>query len=350
VLLFRAKRKATHTRLKEALEKRQDADEESVFKITDTDLKVEQKDTQVSLNVLMEEMSKVLLGIGKLQLTGVSDPHGHGPQSTQVSLSYPASEQVHTLFRRILHSAVRKVCDIHLKRPKAKEDDKKLSPDMLRRVQESATVMLKKERLERADIEPSKDDKGVLELYGQVFAQLKQSAQAWENELSEYEALKPAKIERVEHELAKAACGPPQSHKNWQVMSMAAARTLSSISRLYFHTNGGITARLLESVSAKNLDNLADWFARVYLPLRLVLRTTTANVDDDQSRLDIQYDLISLEKLQQPSANLDRNLCLFLSELTGYGHVYPEAVRNQRRRLRKHLLCGSLEGLAELTS
>jgi hypothetical protein len=217
-------------------------------------------------------------------------------------------------------------------------------------MQESATVMLKKEKLEKADIEPCTDDKALLELYDKIFAQLRQSAQAWENELNEYEAIKPKKIERIEAELAKAACGPPSSHKNWQAMSMAAARTLSSMSRLYFFTNGGITAKLLESVSAKSLDNLADWFSRVYLPLRLVLRTTTANVDDDQSRLDITYDLISLEKLQQPSANLDRNLCLFLNELTGYGHVYPEAVRNQRKRLRKHLLVCSLETLSELTS
>lgn len=41
---------------------------------------------------------------------------------------------------------------------------------------------------------------------------------------------------------------------------------------------------------------------------------------------------------------------MFLNELTGYGHIYPDAVRNQRKRLRKHLLVCSLESLSELTS
>lgn len=41
VLLFRARRKATHARLKAAIDARKDGDEEQVFKITDHDLKIE---------------------------------------------------------------------------------------------------------------------------------------------------------------------------------------------------------------------------------------------------------------------------------------------------------------------
>jgi hypothetical protein len=45
-----------------------------------------------------------------------------------VSLSYPSNEPANTLFRQMLHNAVKKVCDVHVKKPKTKEDEK-LKPD-----------------------------------------------------------------------------------------------------------------------------------------------------------------------------------------------------------------------------
>ena len=69
---------------------------------------------------------------------------------------------------------------------------------------------------------------------------------------------------------------------------------------------------------------MADWFIKEYMPLRLILRTTSSSSDDDKQKMEISYDLIGPEKLSQPFANLDRNVCLFLNELTGHGYFFSE--------------------------
>ena len=67
-----------------------------------------------------------------------------------------------------MHSAIRKVCDVHIKKPKTKDGEKKkLKPDELRKMQESATVMLKKEKLETKVIAASvKNRKDAVALAG----------------------------------------------------------------------------------------------------------------------------------------------------------------------------------------
>ena len=49
-------------------------------------------------------------------------------------------------------------------------------------------------------------------------------------------------------------------------------------------------------------------------------------------------------------APLEKNLCLFLNELTGYGHLYSEKAVSQRKALRESLLTSCLntiEGFVE---
>ena len=40
---------------------------------------------------------------------------------------------------------------------------------------------------------------------------------------------------------------------------------------------------------------------------------------------------------------LEKNFCLFLNELTGYGHLYSEKAAAQRKTLRESLLSSCLD-------
>ena len=51
----------------------------------------------------------------------------------------------------------------------------------------------------------------------------------------------------------------------------------------------------------------------------------------------------------EQSANIeshDKNICLFLNELTGYGHLYCEKAKQQRVEVRHALLTACLETLS----
>lgn len=41
--------------------------------------------------------------------------------------------------------------------------------------------------------------------------------------------------------------------------------------------------------------------------------------------------------------NLNKNVCLFLNELTGYGFFYSEEAINQRKALREEIISSCLE-------
>jgi hypothetical protein len=44
--------------------------------------------------------------------------------------------------------------------------------------------------------------------------------------------------------------------------------------------------------------------------------------------------------------SLDKNVCLFLNELTGYGHLYTNEAVQQRKVLRENLLISCLETIS----
>lgn len=110
VLTYRAKRRAAHIRTKDHINKEQDNDdfEEKLFKATDSDLKITQEDSEIELKLLINELSRQMLGIGKLewQQGGEMDRAGYGAARYSVNLSYPTSEQANSLFREMLHDAV----------------------------------------------------------------------------------------------------------------------------------------------------------------------------------------------------------------------------------------------------
>lgn len=44
--------------------------------------------------------------------------------------------------------------------------------------------------------------------------------------------------------------------------------------------------------------------------------------------------------------SLDKNVCLFLNELTGYGHFYTNEAVQQRKILRENLIVSCLETIS----
>ena len=191
MLLYRAKRVATHARAKANLE--QEEPEEKFFKITDSDLKITPEDSKASLKTLTHELTSSLLGIGKVNLAE-GNQAAYGNPSQQVYMSYPTSEMAESNLRIILNDAIREVCDVHLIQRTGKKD--KPSKEELFRMLDKATITLKPESLDKSEKEAQNESKAVSELYDIVFGQLKNSAKAWYDELMEYEEKKPEKIMR----------------------------------------------------------------------------------------------------------------------------------------------------------
>ena len=86
------------------------------------------------------------------------------------------------------------------------------------------------------------------------------------------------------------------------------------------------------------------------MPLRLLNRRTARKVEKEDgedeaakqsSTMNIWYELDQSSQVEK----LDKNVCLFLNELTGYGHVYCKEAKEQRQTLRHQLLISCLETL-----
>ena len=84
------------------------------------------------------------------------------------------------------------------------------------------------------------------------------------------------------------------------------------------------------------------------MPLRLLNRRTAKKVAgedeaaaEQSSTLEIWYELDQSSQVEK----LDKNVCLFLNELTGYGHVYSDEAKEQRQALRHQLLISCLQTL-----
>jgi hypothetical protein len=70
--------------------------------------------------------------------------------------------------------------------------------------------------------------------------------------------------------------------------------------------------------------NLIQWFKDVYLPLRLIKKHYQEKPQDDSNIDEVTYETwFELEKCIQVE-KLDKNICMFLNELTGHGHIYCE--------------------------
>lgn len=77
-------------------------------------------------------------------------------------------------------------------------------------------------------------------------------------------------------------------------------------------------------------DNILEWFKNIYLPLRLLERNAKYVEKDPKdekstSKLNLWFKITSGSSVQYEQ--LERNTCLFLNELTGYGHLYADAAK-----------------------
>lgn len=63
-------------------------------------------------------------------------------------------------------------------------------------------------------------------------------------------------------------------------------------------------------------ENILEWFRLKYLPLRLVKR-----IEEEKN---VKYELEQSTTIEQ----IDKNVCLFLNEITGYGHLYNEKAKD----------------------
>jgi hypothetical protein len=87
--------------------------------------------------------------------------------------------------------------------------------------------------------------------------------------------------------------------------------------------------------------SLVQWIKQVYLPLRLVNRHVASKTEESKAMQEVWYDLSQSSSIEK----LDRNLCLFLNELTGWGHFYSSEAKEQRRAIRRALLISCLDTL-----
>ena len=87
--------------------------------------------------------------------------------------------------------------------------------------------------------------------------------------------------------------------------------------------------------------SLVQWIKQVYLPLRLVSRHIISKTEESKAIQEVWYDLDQSSSIEK----LDRNLCLFLNELTGWGHFYSSEAKEQRRAIRQALLISCLDTL-----
>ena len=116
-------------------------------------------------------------------------------------MSYPNSQVAENHMKKMLHDAIKEVCDIKLKVPK-KQKDKPTSNDEAQLIYSDAKVTLKQSVIDKNEAEGQDEQKQVTELYDKVFDQLKKSAKSWYDELAEYETIKPEKIIRSDSELS----------------------------------------------------------------------------------------------------------------------------------------------------
>ena len=69
---------------------------------------------------------------------------------------------------------------------------------------------------------------------------------------------------------------------------------------------------------------MLSWFKNVYLPIRL-LGTQTFKISSPVDPDNTATTDASVFMIADYNENLDKNICLFLNELLGYGHAYSES-------------------------
>ena len=131
-------------------------------------------------------------------------------------------------------------------------------------------------------------------------------------------------IQEAEYAHSARVSASAEAQEQWRELTLVQLRNLSSLARVYVDRKNGFIEAIIaargsgrESGDSEDLD-LMEWIKQVYLPLRLVKRHVTAKTEESKTTYEIWYDLDQSSSIEK----LDRNLCLLLNELMGWGHFY----------------------------
>ena len=120
-----------------------------------------------------------------------------------------------------------------------------------------------------------------------------------------------------------------------------ALRNMSGLACVYTDQ----ASSMIQQICDEKADSALEWFKQVFLPLSLLKRSKGFDKegvpDQDSTDMSVWYELdhsLAAEKL-------DKNICLFLNELTGHGHLYAKEAQAQRQEIRKQLLVSCLDSL-----
>jgi len=136
-------------------------------------------------------------------------------------------------------------------------------------------------------------------------------------------------IQEAEYAQSARVSASAEAQEQWRELTLVQLRNLSSLARVYVDRKNGFIEAIIaargsgrESGESEDLD-LMEWIKQVYLPLRLVKRHVTAKTEESKTTYEIWYDLDQSSSIEK----LDRNLCLLLNELMGWGHFYGDEAK-----------------------
>lgn len=243
-----------------------------------------------------------------------------------------------------------------------------LKPQNLKEAVTSSKIQLKQEVVEQINgnrqmlgmaenNEIGEESQDVL-VYESVFQQLKESATHWLADVEEFVALQEADAKDIKMIVREEATDDfkktlrvlTNTLDNWETLSMIALRNLSCLARVNFHSSSKLIEKVAGTYPDEELfpeqivekgqinapDNVLEWFKDVYLPIRLLERHQNLEKDpkDQEKPASIKIWFKIDGGNNTHFEQLERNTCLFLNEFTGYGHLFCDVAKAQRRKLR----------------
>ena len=123
-----------------------------------------------------------------------------------------------------------------------------------------------------------------------------------------------------------------------------ALRSLSSLACVYTDRPSSMISKILD----EGKHSILHWFKDTYLPRKMLNRHFLEVKDLESSESEDKVESIQVWYELAPSAQLetiDKSVCLFLNEVTGYGHLYGEEAKNQRLQVRHMIIEACIEDL-----
>lgn len=225
-------------------------------------------------------------------------------------MSYPSNELANQQFTRLFKRALANQCELIVKKPKTDEKEDLTKGQNLKETLTTSKIQLKSmdNQARSAATVPNRQDAAI---YDRFLRSLVTQTEPWLRDVTAQE--------KCEKDLVQ-----------FRELSMIELRNLSSLARVYFDQESPLVQQALDG------QNILEWFRQVYLPLRLLSKPS----EEDSAKW-------ALEPV--PDA-VDKNICLFLNEFTGYGHLYSPGAKAQRLELRTRLLTECLKDLQKSLS